>query len=128
MADEPDNTVVGAPSVQDIEDLVEGVFVEAAEAFVDEVGVQWAAAGFVGDDIGQGEGQGQGDEEGFTSGEGVGVAGVAVPGVDDLQAGAGSGSVGGLLFGVDEVYRFSDIWARRVLAASTTSSSRAART
>lgn len=35
------------------------VFVEAAEAFVDEEGIQGAAAGFVGDDIGEATGQGE---------------------------------------------------------------------
>ena len=75
MADEADGAVVGAEGVEDVEDLVEGVFVEGAEAFVDEEGVQGVAAGFVGDDVGQAEGEGQGGEEGFAAGEGVGLCG-----------------------------------------------------
>ncbi|WP_258872962.1 hypothetical protein [Streptomyces sp. M7] len=51
---------------------MEGVFVEGAEAFVDEEGVQCLAAGFGGDDVGQAQGGGEGDVEGFAAGEGVG--------------------------------------------------------
>lgn len=90
MADDPDGAVVGAQGVQDIEDFVEGVFVEGSEAFVDEKRVQGVAACFVGDDVGQSKSQGQGGEEGFASGEGVGLAGAACPGVGDLKAQAGA--------------------------------------
>lgn len=90
MADDPDGAVVGAQGVQDVEDLVEGVLVEGAEAFVDEERVQGVAASFVGDDVGQSESQGQGSEEGFASGERVGLAGAAGPGVGDLEPQAGA--------------------------------------
>lgn len=90
VADQADGAVVGAQGVQDVEDLVEGVFVEGAEAFVDEEGVQGAAAGFGSDDVGQSQGQGEGGEEGLAAGKGVGVAFPAGPGVEDLQAQTGA--------------------------------------
>jgi hypothetical protein len=102
VADDSDGAVVGAQGVEDVEDFVEGVFVEGAEAFVDEEGVQGVAAGFVGDDVGQSEGQGEGGEEGLAAGESVGLAGAAGPGVGDLQAEAGACTAGGLVVGVGE--------------------------
>ncbi|XQE84178.1 hypothetical protein ACN24M_00270 [Streptomyces microflavus] len=48
-----------------------------------------AAAGFLGDDVGQAEGEGEGGGEGFAAGEGGGFAFGAGPGVEDSQSQAG---------------------------------------
>ena len=90
MADDADAAVPFAQRVQDVEDLVQGLLVQAAEALVDEEGVQPGAARLVGDDVGEAERQGERGEEGLAAGEGGGVALAARPGVDDVQAEAGT--------------------------------------
>lgn len=79
----PTVLVVGAQGVEDVEDLVEGVFVEGAEAFVDEQGSQGAPAGFLRDDVGQAEGEREGGGEGLASGQGGGLPFGAGPGFED---------------------------------------------
>src|SRR5690349_11645549 len=101
MADDADAAVAFAQGVQDAEDLVQGLVVEAAEALVDEEGVEPYPAGLVGDDVREAEGEGEGGEEGLAAGERGGVALAAGPGVDHVQpepAAAASGAV----VGVDE--------------------------
>src|SRR4051794_29036396 len=53
VADDAYGAAAVAEAVEDVHDLVEGVLVEGAEAFVHEEGADLGAAGLGGDDVGQ---------------------------------------------------------------------------
>ena len=74
MADDAHAAVAFAQGVQDVQHLVEGLVVEAAEALVDEEGVEPDAARLVGDDVRETEREGERGEEGLAAREGRGVA------------------------------------------------------
>jgi len=57
MADDPHAAVPFTQLVEDVEHLVEGLVVEAAETLVDEEGVEPYTARLVGDDVRESEGQ-----------------------------------------------------------------------
>lgn len=59
MADDADAAVALAQRVEDVENLVERLLVEAAEALVDEERVEPYASRLLRDDVGEAEGEGE---------------------------------------------------------------------
>lgn len=59
MTDDADGAVPFAQAVEDVQHLVQGLLVEAAEALVDEERVEAGAARLVRDDVRETEGEGE---------------------------------------------------------------------
>ena len=82
VRDDADVFAVGAQGAQGVEGAFQGFFVEGAEAFVEEEGVD---ADVFPRHVREAEGEGEADEEGFAAGEVFGGAGfAALVVVDDV--------------------------------------------
>ena len=102
VADDADRAPALAQRVEDGEDLLEAVVVEAAEALVDEERREVEAAGLLPDGVGEAEGEGEGGHEGLAAGQGRRLAAPAGPLVEDAQPEPGARPARGALVGVLE--------------------------
>src|SRR3954462_5704775 len=86
VTDDSDHAPALAEAVQHGHHLFEGVLVQAAEALVDEQGLDPGAARLGGDHVDPAEGEGEAGPEGLAAGQGAGVAVDAGPAVAREQA------------------------------------------
>jgi len=102
VADQAHNTSAVAEPFQGIHNLFQGLFVQAAKAFVHKKCFDLDAAGLLLDNIRQSQCEGQGRHKGFAAGEGRRIPAVSGPLVHHFQAQARLCAASGLGIGVLE--------------------------